>query len=225
MLKRLQVSLCALTFSLCLLLFAGCAAPSYEGTWYCVQDNGSELVLTLDKNGTCYATNGMGGNWEKTEGGFIITTSYSPLVFQDGEDGTITTIADPIMTFSKTQEQAQKIYEQTQQSKASECEERFAACKEAIRTNLVGTWETHIGSKVETAVFEDDGTWTSSKTNAAMNGTWDVNYTGDMTDEFKVYRIDIEVKDEDGNRTFTITPTGENGELIVGWGLAYTKID
>ena len=51
--KKLGVFLSAILLSACLLL-AGCGGTSYEGTWYCIKNNGELETLTLDKNGTCY---------------------------------------------------------------------------------------------------------------------------------------------------------------------------
>lgn len=198
MLKKLQVPLCALAFSLCLLL-AGCATSSYEGTWYCIQDDGSELVLTLDENGTCYATNGMGGNWEKTEGGFIITTSYSPLVFQDGEDGTITTIAEPNLTFSKDPEQVCQLHEAGKQAEADECTRRFEEFEENIKTNLVGTWQQTTSSSATTISFFEDGTWSCTKGADSSKGTWITRYDGDMSEEYKASFAKVLVLNEVGN--------------------------
>lgn len=202
MLRKLHVPLCALAFSLCLLL-AGCATSSYEGAWYCVKNSGELETLTLDKNGSCYYSNGYSFEWKEIEGGIAVVGGLGGDTFLQNDDGSLSKVTDyDEQTYYKDQNHAQEVFD----SKVAEANEQKDAYIEAATSQLVGTWYgeseppaymkekyPEIGNSTCTVTFEADGTLTCSKTtyeeayvsvferkleetSSEESGTWSIEY-------------------------------------------------
>ncbi|MCQ4846762.1 MULTISPECIES: hypothetical protein [Bacteria] len=228
--KKLGVFLSAILLSACLLL-AGCGGTSYEGTWYCIKNNGELETLTLDKNGTCYYSNGYSFNWEKIDGGFTVSNGLGGDTFLDGDSGSVSKVTEfDEQTYYKDQAKAQEAFD----GKVAEANAQKDAYIERATSQLVGTWYgekepaaymkekyPEIGSDTCTATFNEDGTYSMvdtsfneqyvsvferqlGQTSRTTTGIWSINYI-EPENKTKFFdenvRVTMTGEDEQGKET------------------------
>ena len=227
--KKLGVSLSAILLSACLLL-AGCGGASYEGTWYCIKNNGELETLTLDKNGSCYFNDGHAFEWKEVDGGFTVSSGVFSGTYLENGDGTVTTVGESdSQTYYRDQSKAQEVFD----GKVAEVEAQKDAYMESAPSQLVGTWYgdkepsaylkqeyPEIGNDTFTVTFEEDGTVKCSRTfyktvlalfengveekSSEETGTWAINYFESENDKtvFKESSVYFEMKmvNQEGQR-------------------------
>lgn len=232
--KRAGAVLCALALSTCLLT-TGCASSSYEGTWYCMKNTGELVTLTLDKNGTCYYSNGYSFDWEKIDGGFTVSNGLGGDTFLDGEDGSVSKVTEfDEQTYYKDQAKAQEAFD----GKVAKANAQKDSYIEAAKNKLVGTWYgekepasymkdkyPEIGNDTTTIDFNEDGTYSMvytsfdeqyvsvferqlGQTSSTTTGTWSINYTEPENDKTRFLEPNARVvmTGEDEQGQKTITP-------------------
>ncbi|MRX83953.1 hypothetical protein [Eggerthella guodeyinii] len=218
--KKIGFVLCAAMFTFCLAL-AGCSSvSSYEGAWYSYDENGSETVLTLDKNGTFYDTDDHAGSWQKVDAGFVIDYGYDSETYIDNGDGSVSQLNDDAIAFFKDKAKAQEAAEYAGENRANEVDSFVSMVKD----NLIGTWQDK-SNRDWSYSFNEDGTWkhvNSSDADAYSSnlGTWRVEYNGDETARFDYIKVKIKCVDSEGNEMHLAQVDDEAGHVTVDRGLS-----
>lgn len=215
--KKLGVSLSAVVLSACLLL-AGCGGTSYEGTWYCVKNNGELETLTLDKNGSCYYNDGHAFEWKEVDGGFTVSSGMMSGTYLANDDGSVATVTENNpQTYYRDQKKAQEAFD----GKVAEANAQKDAYIAAATSQLVGTWYgekepaaymkekyPEIGNNTCTATFNEDGTYSVvytsyseqyvsvfehqlGQTSGTTTGTWYINYTEPENDKTSFLALNV----------------------------------